>query len=213
MYPASHTTNKGPRRALGRCAARLGGAICRAVDAARERVSHAIEAARVFETAPPSVHVVAAAIVGAAPSALPDVSGAITGAAVKMASQTIVSFLAAHASARIFARAGHRVTTATILAEAMAHARGSRRLVTPAGALRFGAGRLSACALDLIPGIGDARRILEATAGALTAARFVALAEQRAEACVRARAARIVAQEPVNDNDAAPQSTRTWALA
>ena len=213
MYLPSHPTNKGSRRALGRCASRLGRALCGAVDAARDRVGNVLEAARVFETAPPSVHVVAAAIVGAAPSALPDVSGVIAGTAVKIAAQTMVALIAAHASARIFERAGHRVTMSAILGDAIAHGRSARRLATPERTLKLVTGRLTACVVDLIPGVGDARRILEATAGALSAARFVALAEQHAEACVRARAARILAQEPVNDNDAAPESARTWALA
>jgi hypothetical protein len=212
MHSSRDADKTSSRRAFGRFASKLGGALCLAVDAARERMGRVIEAARVFETAPPSVHVVAAAIVGAAPSALPHVSGVILGPAVKVASQTMVALIAAHASATVFQRAGHRVSTASILREAVARNRDARRIVTPRATLCFGVGRLSACALDLVPGIGATRRIFEATAGALAAARFVALAEQHAEACVRARATRLVEQDAVNDNDA-PASIPSRARA
>ena len=211
MHPARHTKKNSSRRAIGRCAAKLGRVLCRAVDEVRERVGHVVEAARVFETAPPSAHVVAAAIVGAAPSALPDVSGVVLGPALKIASQTMVALIAAHASAGVFARAGHRVSMSTILRDAIARNRDARRIATPHATMRFAAGRLSTYALDLVPGIGATRRIAEATMGALGAARFVALAERHAESCVQARATRIVPQAALNDNAVVPVSERALA--
>ena len=87
----------------------LGKAICRAVDDVRTRACHLVDAARIFESAPPSLHVVAAAIVGAAPAALPELPGlarVIAGPSAHLVSRAIVTWLAADASARIFEREG-----------------------------------------------------------------------------------------------------------
>ena len=205
MDSPAHPRKHGPRRAWDRCAESLGRTICHAVDGLHARAGHLLEA--------PSAHVVAAALVGAAPSAIPEVTGVLVGSAAKIVSQTMIALLAAHASARILERAGHRIDAATLLSDAVRRGRKAPSLASPHETFRYAAGRLSACALDLVPGLGSARRLLEATTGALSAARFVALAEQRAEACVLARAARIYAQEPVNDNDTRADPERAYARA
>jgi hypothetical protein len=213
MHFSSPPCNSRSRRVWSACARSLGKAICDAVDAGRTRIAHVVEASRTFETAAPSPHVIAAAIVGAAPGAIPDLPGVVLGPAVKLASQTLIAVIAAHASARIFAREGHRVSFTTLLGDAIAHGGATRRAPTPQLAGRFLAGRLRAGAIDLVPGLGDARRVFEAAEGALLAARFVALAERHALSCITARATRLHAQEPVNDNDATVESAREWALA